>query len=114
VANSIVNYFNTKENIRLVTNLMRIGLKFSAAPEKQKEQFLTGKRFVFTGELVSMRREDAESLVRKYGGRPGSSVSRRTDIVVAGKEPGSKYEKARKLGVRIINEAEFLRLMKQR
>ena len=114
VANSIVNYFNTKENIRLVTNLMRIGLKFSAASGKQKEQFLKGKRFVFTGELVSMRREDAESLVRKYGGRPGSSVSRRTDIVVAGKEPGSKYEKARKLGVRIINEAEFLRLMKQR
>jgi DNA ligase (NAD+) len=112
VANSIVNYFNTKENIRLVNNLMRIGLKFSSAPGKQKEQFLKGKRFVFTGELVSMRREEAESLVRKYGGRPGSSVSRKTDYVVAGREPGSKYEKARKLGIKIINEDEFSQLMK--
>lgn len=113
LANSIVNYFNIKENMRLVNSLKSVGLKFSTVPRKQYEQFLSGKRFVFTGELVFMSREKAQSLVRKYGGRPGSSVSRKTDYVVAGKEPGSKYEKARKLGVKIINEDEFLKFIKR-
>lgn len=113
LANSVVNYFNTKENIRLINNLKRIGSNFSTAPGKKKKGFLNGKSFVFTGELVSLRREDAQSMVRRYGGRAGSSVSRKTDYVVAGKEPGSKYKKAKKLGVKIINEGEFLQLMKR-
>lgn len=113
LANSIVNYFNTRENMRLVNNLRKIGLKFSTVPGGKKGGFLNGKSFVFTGELISMRREDAQSMVRRYGGRPGSSVSRKTDYVVAGKKPGSKCEKARKLGIKIINEHEFLQLMKR-
>jgi len=114
LAESITNYFNVRENIRLINDLRKLGLRFSMEPGKRAAQFLSGKSFVFTGELDSVTREEAQTLVRRYGGRPASSVSRKTDYVVAGKEPGSKYEKAGKLGVRIINEQEFLKLVKAR
>jgi DNA ligase (NAD+) len=112
LAESITNYFNVKENIRLTNDLKKLGLRFSLAPGKRAVQFLSGKNFVFTGELASITREEAQALVRRYGGQPTSSVSKKTDYVVVGKEPGSKYGKARKLGVRIINEQEFLKLFR--
>jgi DNA ligase (NAD+) len=113
LAESIVNYFNTKENLRLVENLKNIGLRFSAKPRKGATQLLRGKRFVFTGELASMSRHEAQGIVRKLGGKPSSSVSKKTDYVVAGKESGSKYDKAKRLGVKIIREGEFLAMIKQ-
>ena len=111
LAESIIDYFKTKENLKLVTNLKKIGLKFRMQARKTKEQLLMGKSFVFTGELASMTREEAQALVRKYGGHPGSSVSKKTDYVVAGKEPGSKYEKANSLGVKVLSEKEFLKML---
>jgi len=111
LAESIIDYFKTKENLKLVTNLKKIGLKFRMQARKTKEQLLMGKSFVFTGELASMTREEAQALVRKYGGHPGSSVSKKTDYVVAGKEPGSKYEKAKSLGVKVLSEKEFLKML---
>jgi DNA ligase (NAD+) len=111
LAESVIDYFKTKENMRLINSLKKIGLKFRVEAKKGDRQFLNGQSFVFTGELDSMTREEAQALVRKYGGHPGASVSKKTDYVVAGKDPGSKYEKAVKLGLKIVNEQEFLKLV---
>ena len=112
LAQSIINYFNIKENIKLIKSLEKTGFRFHTAKRKPKQQFLSGKTFVFTGELDSMTRQEAENLVRTYGGHASSSVSRKTGYVVAGKDPGSKYEKAKKLGVRIVDEEGFRKLVK--
>ncbi len=111
VAQSIINYFKSPKNRRLIENLKKIGLKFETA-KIITEGPLKNKTFVFTGELSSMTREEAQSIVRRLGGHPTSSVSKNTDYVVVGAEPGSKYEKAKKLGVKIITEEEFIKLIK--
>ena len=72
----------------------------------------TGKTFVFTGTLETMDRPDAESLIRRLGGKAASSVSAKTDYVVAGPGAGSKLEKAQRLKVKILDEQEFLKLVK--
>jgi len=73
---------------------------------------LAGKTFVLTGSLQSMSREDAKEKIRSQGGSASESVSSKTDYLVAGSEPGSKYEKAKKLGVTILDEGEFLRMIR--
>uniref|UniRef100_A0A7C4XVM6 DNA ligase n=1 Tax=candidate division WOR-3 bacterium TaxID=2052148 RepID=A0A7C4XVM6_UNCW3 len=112
VAQSIINYFKSPRNRKLIENLRKAGLKFETQ-RVVSEGPLKGKTFVFTGELTSMTREEAQATVRKLGGHPSSSVSKKTDYVVVGAEPGSKYEKAKKLGVKIITEEEFLKLIKK-
>ncbi len=114
VAQSIKNYFNTKKNIRLIENLKKIGLRFTARKKKSKKTPVTGKTFVFTGELSSMSRDEAQGLIRTLGGHPCSSVSKKTDYVVVGENPGSKYDKAKKLGVKTLAEKDFLKLVKKR
>ena len=74
---------------------------------------MQGKKFVFTGELESITREEAQGKVRELGGSYSSSVSKKTDFVLAGKEPGSKLEKAQKLGIKIISEKQFLAMMEK-
>jgi DNA ligase (NAD+) len=71
------------------------------------EQKFAGKTFVFTGSLATLSRDEAETLVRRLGGTASSSVSKKTSYVVAGESPGSKYNKARELGVKILTESEF-------
>ncbi|RJQ13833.1 NAD-dependent DNA ligase LigA [Candidatus Parcubacteria bacterium] len=112
VAKSIHEWFNDVNNKKFLEKLLNVGVeienpKISAGSEKLK-----GKSFVFTGELESMSREEAESKVRQLGGDPSGSVSKKTRYVVAGSNPGSKYEKAKKLGVKIIEEKDFLKLIK--
>lgn len=113
IGQSIINYFNSKKNLKLIKNLKHKGLRFSAYKKIVKSALLSGKSVVFTGELDSMERQEAQALVRQHGGNATSSVSKQTDFVVIGKAPGSKYEKARKLGVKIINEREFLEMVKE-
>ncbi len=113
LAESIVNYFKTKENIALINSLRKYGLNFKSRSSKRTIQHLSGKSFVFTGELDSMTRQEAQALVRMYGGNPASSVSKKTGYLVAGKEPGSKYEKAKKLGVKVLSEKEFLKMLRE-
>jgi DNA ligase (NAD+) len=109
VAQSVISYFKSRKNRMMIEDLKKIGLKF-AAEKSGVKGILQGKTFVFTGELSSMTREEAQALVRRLGGHPSSTVSKQTDFVVAGENPGSKYDKARKLGVRIIDEKKFLRI----
>jgi DNA ligase (NAD+) len=72
---------------------------------------LPGKNFVFTGSLANRSREEAGELVQQHGGKLSGSVSKKTDYVVVGTDPGSKYEKAKELGVTILTEAEFEKLI---
>ena len=98
-----------------------IALAFAKAGVKMEEKShpassakLAGKSFVFTGELKNYSRTDAEQLVRDLGGTVSSNVSNKTDFVVIGEAPGSKYGKAKKLGVKIIGEKEFEKILKEK
>jgi len=113
IAQSIINYFKSKRNIRMIENLRKAGLNLKAE-SVVSGGLLKGRNFVFTGELKTITREEAQAMVRRFGGHPSSSVSKKTDYIVVGTEPGSKYEKAKKLGVKIITEDEFLKMTKER
>jgi len=103
-AEAIATFFATEENIELINKLKDIGIR---TKETKKEGRLTGKKFVFTGTLPSMSRPDASDLVMKNGGIVASAIGKDIDYVVVGTDPGSKYEKAKKLGLTIIDENEF-------
>jgi DNA ligase (NAD+) len=113
VASSIINYFKNKHNKQLIKNLQKLGLKFIETSLHEEDGLLKGKTVVFTGELVTMTRDQAHGLVRTHGGHAATTVSKKTDYVVAGEHPGSKYEKARKLGVTIMSEQEFIKKLKK-
>lgn len=112
MAESIVRFFKQDSAQRLLRKLGEAGLNLE---EKiviaRKGMVLTGKTVVFTGELKEFSRTHAESLVRQLGGNASSSVSKNIDLVVTGENPGSKYDKAKKLGIKIIDETEFSRLI---
>ncbi|MFA6909295.1 MAG: NAD-dependent DNA ligase LigA [Patescibacteria group bacterium] len=110
VAQSISAYFGDKKNIDLVNALIKNGVEIHR-PEKIQATPLTGKKIVVTGTLAGMSRDEAKAQVRKAGGDWVSSVSTQTDFVVVGENPGSKADKAKKLGVNIISEKEFLELL---
>jgi len=115
VAKSIYNWFRDKRNLALLERLAKAGVRIinpSLQLTSRRLKKLRDKTFVFTGELESMTRDEAKEKVRELGGDVSSSVSKKTDFVVVGKEPGSKYDKAKKLGVKIINEREFLKMIK--
>lgn len=113
-AEAIATYFATEENQKLIQQLKEAGVQTeehtSALPE---ETLLKGKKFVFTGTLSDMSRSEAADLVKQKGGMVSSSVSKTIDYVVVGEKPGSKYEKAKKLGLTIINEKEFKELLQK-
>ena len=98
--------------MKLLEKLKRVGVRIESQKSKDKSQKLGGLIFVLTGSLESMSREESKERIRELGGDISESVSKKTDFVVVGREPGSKYEKAKKLGVKIINEKEFLELVK--
>ncbi|MBI5882720.1 MAG: NAD-dependent DNA ligase LigA [Elusimicrobia bacterium] len=114
VAASIASFFGSAEVARLVERLMKAGLNFEkmGAPKTDGLAF-SAKTFVFTGELSSMTRDEAEGRIKELGGKASGSVSSKTSFVVAGAEAGSKLAKARKLGVQVLTESEFLALVEQ-
>ena len=120
VAKSILLFFEQGNTKELLAKLERVGVCYEkkeagaglvVAEEERKP--LEGKTFVFTGR-ISMPREEAKSIVERFGGKVASSVSKRTDYVVAGEEAGSKLDTAVRLGVRIIDEEMFMRLIKEK
>jgi len=115
IAESIILFFKEKENLAIIERLRSAGLNFGQEEEiRRKEkgtQILAGKQFVLTGTLKDFTRTQAKEIVSELGGRVTGSVSKKTDYVVAGEDPGSKYQKAQKIGVPIINEEEFKKLI---
>jgi len=111
VAKSIYEWFSQKRNLEFLEKLKKVGVEI-IIEAKPKQQILKGKTFVLTGSLETMTREEAKEKIRLLGGEISESVSKKTDFVIVSKEPGSKFEKAKKLGVKTINEQEFLDLIR--
>jgi DNA ligase (NAD+) len=110
VAGSIGEYFQNTKNRALLQKMLTAGIHPQIQQEPQAAP-LAGKTFVFTGGLVKFSREEAKTLVTAQGGKVASSVSAKTDYVVVGQEPGSKYAKAKELGLSILDEADFEKLV---
>lgn len=112
VGKSIYDWFRDKRNLKLLQELDKAGLQIQIPKLKTFTPKLQDKTFVLTGQLESMTREEAKAKIRALGGDVSSSVAKTTDFVVVGQKPGSKYDKAKKLGVKIIKEREFLEMIK--
>lgn len=113
-ARAIWEWFRNERNLQILEKFRKAGLTFEeekTVEEVPEEKNLAGLTFVFTGALKSMSREEAKRKVQALGGRVTSSVSRNVDYVVVGENPGSKYDRARALGLKIINEEEFLHMI---
>lgn len=111
IAESVVMYFNTPQNIELIDSLKKHGINmvFKSSVKNQK---LNGKTFVLTGTLENYTRGEASQIIENMGGKVSSSVSKNTSFVLAGADPGSKVDKAKKLGIKIISENDFLNMVK--
>ena len=109
VAGSIVSFFQDTKNRDTVRRILAAGVTLEYT--KTERGKLDGLTFVFTGSLPSMSRDEARKKVEALGGQTASSISKKVDYVVAGKEAGSKLEKARELGVKVISEAELMVLI---
>jgi DNA ligase (NAD+) len=111
VGESMADWFHNPHSRKFLEKLAKVGVEIEVPKALERGGKLTGKTVVFTGSLESMTREDAQEKVRLLGGVATESVGKETDYVVAGSEPGSKYEKAKKLGAKILSEKEFLKLI---
>jgi len=114
VAKSIRNWFKDEDNLKVLEALKEAGFDLGAregGPQKTPDNPISQKTFLFTGGLKNFSREEAKTAVLDRGGSVTNSVSRRVDFVVGGEKPGSKLEKAKKLGLKIISEDEFLNLL---
>jgi DNA ligase (NAD+) len=111
VSEAILEFYGEKRNRDVIEKLRKAGLQFEQKKVRQAEGKLAGKQFVLTGTLPTYSREEATRLIEEAGGRVVGSVSKKTDYVVVGADPGSKLDKARALGVKTIDEAELLKLV---
>ena len=111
VAQSLHNYFRNPKNLEVLDKLKRGGVEFPVEESGSGEVLLAGKTFVLTGGLDTLTRDEARSLIEGQGGRVSSTVSKKTDFVVVGRDTGSKLDKARKLGVATLNEDEFRKMV---
>ncbi len=111
VASAIARFFAQKQNREVIAALRAAGVRWPQAGSSRRAGPLAGRSYVLTGTLASMTREQAKRRLQELGARVAESVSRRTDAVVAGTDPGSKLERARALGVPVLDEREFLELL---
>ncbi|HQT27253.1 MAG TPA: helix-hairpin-helix domain-containing protein, partial [Burkholderiales bacterium] len=110
VAQSIIDFFGERHNIEVIDALLSRGIKWPESGKAERAG-LSGRTFVLTGTLSSFTREEAKERIESLGGKVVGSVSAKTDFVVTGENPGSKYEKALTLGVKVLGEAEFIELV---
>lgn len=113
VAQSILTFLHDPINRELIAQLRAAGLHWDEGEPEQRSQHLTGKTFVLTGTLPTLKREEAAAMIEAAGGKVSGSVSKKTSFVVAGEEAGSKLAKAEELGVAILDEAGLLNLLEQ-
>jgi DNA ligase (NAD+) len=111
VAEGILEFFSESANRKLIERLRAAGVNMKEERAAPKSSKFAGMTFVFTGTLANRTREEAEALVAAHGGKAGSSVSKKTSYVVVGADPGSKFDKAKSLGVEILDEAHFEKLL---
>jgi DNA ligase (NAD+) len=112
IARSIVEFFQEPKNRALVGQLEKLGLTL-VGERKQRGTRLAGKTFVLTGTLAHFTRDQAKQMIEDEGGRVASSVSKKTDYVIAGADAGSKLDQAKKLGVNVISEQEMEDLVRE-
>lgn len=109
IAKSVVDYFSNHDNIKLISDLKEIGVNMSYnGPMEVFDDEFVGKTFVLTGTLENYKRNDLKSIIESKGGNVSGSVSKKTDVVIAGSDPGSKYDNALKLGIIIWNENDLI------
>jgi DNA ligase (NAD+) len=113
ISSSLTSYFSEPRNRSVVRELLAMGFHIERTTRPTGDDTLTGKTFVFTGGLSRFTREEAKRLVEDRGAQVASSVSKKTSFVVAGEDPGSKLEQARRLGVTVLSEHEFVELMEK-
>ena len=111
VGESILQWFRSPENRKLISGLLKVGVKIQHTRYNIRDTKLKGFTFVLTGELRGFSRDKAKERIRLFGGNTSESVSQKTNYLVAGESPGSKLNKAKKLGVKILSEQEFLNLL---
>ncbi|MCJ7593740.1 MAG: helix-hairpin-helix domain-containing protein, partial [Desulfobacterales bacterium] len=111
VAQSIYNFLHNPKNLNVLQKLRKGGVVFPVEHETEKASPLAGKTFVLTGGLNALTRDEARKAIENLGGRVSSSVSKKTDFVVFGKDPGSKYDEALRLGVKTLNEDDFIKMI---
>jgi len=117
IADSIVAFFRQEGNRRIIEKLRKAGVRLErekVEEAKPEELPLVGLEFVLTGKLESFTRQEAEARIKALGGKAGSDVTKETSYLVVGVDPGSKLAKAQKLGIKVLNEAEFLQLLNQK
>ena len=111
LANSVYEYFRNEKNIKMIDELKSLGLNMEYIGEEVKEnELITGKKFVITGTLLDYSRDEIKDIISLYGGNTSESVSKKTDVVIVGEEPGSKYTKAQELGIEIWNQEKLFEL----
>lgn len=111
IAQSLIQFFADEENRKLIDKLKKYGVRMEGSRETPAAQTLAGKTFVITGTLEGMSRNEAKELIQRAGGKVSGSVSKKTDYLVAGSDPGSKLDNANKFGVKVIGEKELLALI---
>ena len=111
IAESVVAFFRQEGNKHIIIKLRNAGVSLAEEATKPKGLGLAGREFVVTGKLEAFTRPEAEAHIKELGGSVGSSVTRKTTDLVVGAEPGSKLDKARSLGINLLTEEEFLRLI---
>jgi DNA ligase (NAD+) len=113
IADSVTAFFQQKENLNIIRRLKNAGVKLEEKASVKKDLPLSGKEFVVTGRLDSLSRQQAEARIRELGGAAKDNVTRKTDYVVAGSDPGSKLARATELGIEILNEQQFIEMLKK-
>ena len=111
VANSIMQYFQDENNIMIIKKCFELGVVFER--QTQASTILSNKNFVITGTLPSLSRQEAKMIIEKNGGKVSSSVSKKTDFLLCGDNPGSKYNKAADLNIKIIDELQLEELINE-
>lgn len=112
MAESVVNFFAMEQTKHTIEKLIQAGVNVKGTVKEIKDARFEGMTFVLTGALENYSRDQAETIIQSFGGKPSSSVSKKTSYVLVGDSPGSKLEKAKELGVKIINENQFNEMIK--